>query len=348
MHLSSQKTQLNQGIALVMTFFILLIYWLIIRSIPMLPDTAYLILLLGGALVGYNFYSIFTKKYRERQALVHTPFPQTWRTILEQNVTYYRSLNDADKARFETEIQIFLHETRVTGIQTEVDDTTLVLVGASAIIPVFSFPEWEYENLGEVLIYPRAFTRDFRLEGPGRTVQGMVGTGVMNGVMILSKPALLAGFKVSNDKQNVGIHEFVHLLDAADGEYDGIAERFLERAYIAPWVKLMHEEMARIEAGTSTLRHYGSVSPVEFFSVAAEYFFEHPRALEKDHPELYALLQRVFQQNTRAQLKKALRDTLNYNGTQIGRNAPCPCNSGKKYKKCCLHNARQYQQPPAV
>jgi len=27
--------------------------------------------------------------------------------------------------------------------------------------------------------------------------------------------------------------------------------------------------------------------------------------------------------------------------TKIGRNAPCPCGSGKKYKRCCLpkHNA---------
>lgn len=348
MHLSSKKATLNQAIALVLTAFILLVYWLVIRSISMLPDTAYLILMLGGALVGYNCYSIFTKKYRERQALVHTPFPETWRAILEQYVAFYRSLSDADKGRFETEVQIFLHETRVTGIKTEVDDVTLVLVGASAIIPVFGFPEWEYENLGEVLIYPRSFTKDFRTEGPGRTIQGMVGTGTMNGVMILSKPALLAGFQVTNDKQNVGIHEFVHLLDAADGQYDGIPERFLERAYIAPWVKLMHEEMERIKQGTSTLRSYGGVSPVEFFSVAAEYFFEHPRSLEKDHPELYALLQRVFRQNTRAQLKKALRDTLNYTGTQVGRNDPCPCGSGKKYKQCCLHNARQYQQPPAV
>ena len=26
---------------------------------------------------------------------------------------------------------------------------------------------------------------------------------------------------------------------------------------------------------------------------------------------------------------------------KIGRNAPCPCGSGKKYKKCCLPKARQ-------
>ena len=345
MHLSTKKTRLNQGLALVLTAFIGLVYALFIRSLPLLSDTVYLILLAGGVLVCYNCYSIFTKKYRERAALRKTPFPPSWRAILEEYVAFYRALSAEDQARFETEVQIFLHETRVTGIQTEVDDTTLVLVGASAIIPVFGFPEWEYENLGEVLIYPRSFTREFRMEGPGRTVQGMVGTGIMRGILILSKPALLAGFQVVNDKHNVGIHEFVHLLDGADGEFDGIPERFLDRAYIAPWVKLVHTEMERIRQGDSSLPSYGGVSPVEFFSVSAEYFFEHPRSLQKDHPELYDLLQRVFQQDTRSQFKKALRDTLNYNGKTVGRNDPCPCESGKKYKKCCLKNARQYQQP---
>jgi len=28
--------------------------------------------------------------------------------------------------------------------------------------------------------------------------------------------------------------------------------------------------------------------------------------------------------------------------SKVGRNAPCPCGSGKKYKKCCL--SRQYEQ----
>ena len=25
------------------------------------------------------------------------------------------------------------------------------------------------------------------------------------------------------------------------------------------------------------------------------------------------------------------------NGTKVGRNDPCPCGSGKKFKSCCLH-----------
>jgi hypothetical protein len=32
---------------------------------------------------------------------------------------------------------------------------------------------------------------------------------------------------------------------------------------------------------------------------------------------------------------------------KIGRNAPCPCGSGKKYKKCCLNNDQQMERMPS-
>jgi len=33
---------------------------------------------------------------------------------------------------------------------------------------------------------------------------------------------------------------------------------------------------------------------------------------------------------------KILQDVLKREGPKVGRNEPCPCGSGKKYKKCCL------------
>jgi len=35
-------------------------------------------------------------------------------------------------------------------------------------------------------------------------------------------------------------------------------------------------------------------------------------------------------------------------GRKIGRNAPCPCGSGRKYKQCCLRGARQAEQNDAL
>ena len=342
MQLSKKKARLNTILALVFTSIIGLCYFLVITSVEGLSDNLFYIFLVGGVMSCYSCYQVFTKKYRERLALIKTPFPDQWREILQHYVAFYRTLNKEEKARFETEVQIFLHEKTITGIKTVVDSTTSLLVAASAIIPVFGFPEWEYENLGEVLIYPGPFNKDFETEGEGRTILGMVGTGQMNGIMILSQPALLAGFKINNDKKNVGIHEFVHLLDASDGTYDGIPERFLEHQYVEPWIRVMHEEIERIRAGESSLDAYGGSNPTEFFAVAAEYFFEHPKSLEKDRPQLYLLLSKVFNQDTKNRFKSALRSTLNYTGQQIGRNEACPCKSGKKYKNCCIKNRTRY------
>ncbi|MCH2022195.1 MAG: zinc-dependent peptidase [Saprospiraceae bacterium] len=338
MHLSKKKTLTNQFFAILFTGIIGSSYFLIITKLSALPPNLNYIFTALGVLICFNIYSIFTKKFRNRKKLEKTPFPAPWRKILEEYVHFYRVLSPNEKLRFETEIQIFLHETRITGIKTEIDDVTRVLAAASAEIPVFSFPEWEYENLGEILIYPNAFTKDFKTKGEGRNITGMVGTGVMQGVMILSKPALIGGFKNSKDKKNVGIHEFVHLLDAADGKYDGIPELFMENQYIAPWLDIIHKETEKINKGKSYMNPYGATNRIEFFAVASEYFFEHPHALEKNNPELYKILSIVFKQDTKNKLKTALKSLLNYTGKKIGRNSACPCGSTKKYKKCCLNN----------
>jgi hypothetical protein len=39
---------------------------------------------------------------------------------------------------------------------------------------------------------------------------------------------------------------------------------------------------------------------------------------------------------TSLQEEKVIETTLRRTGPKVGRNAPCPCGSGKKYKKCCL------------
>ncbi len=341
MYLSKQKNRTNQIFALLATLLIAFVYWMVISQVPSLSATTRYILLAIGGLVCFNTYSIFTKKYRERKVLEKTPFPEAWRKVLERYVSFYNALDETEKRHFESEIQVFLHEVRVVGVKTEVDDIALVLTASSAIIPIFSFPEWEYENLGEVLLYPGPFNSKFSLEGEGRNITGMVGTGVMQGVMILSKPALIAGFDIHNDKKNVGIHEFVHLLDAADGSYDGVPEKFMEHQYIAPWLEIIRKETERINDKESKMNPYAATNRVEFFAVASEYFFEHPKALKKNKPELYEMLTRVFQQDTRSRLKNSLRDMMNTRGKQVGRNAACPCGSGKKYKDCCLRKHKK-------
>lgn len=35
------------------------------------------------------------------------------------------------------------------------------------------------------------------------------------------------------------------------------------------------------------------------------------------------------------EIRKEKVDTMRYEQAKVGRNEPCPCGSGKKYKKCC-------------
>ena len=64
----------------------------------------------------------------------------------------------------------------------------------------------------------------------------MVGKGILANKMILSQKALIAGFSNDQDKINVGIHEFAHLIDGMDGTFDGIPNVIMNKSYVLPWI----------------------------------------------------------------------------------------------------------------
>lgn len=287
------------------------------------------------------FYKL-TSRLRKRKKLYKEAFPAEWENILNEYVDFYRNLGPDEQEQFKYEIRVFIEEKRINGIKTEINDTDRILVAASAIIPIFGFRGWEYNNLNEVLLYPKTFSQNYEIEkGKDRNVQGMVGSGFMNGMMILSKPDLHYSFKLGSDRHNVGIHEFVHLLDKADGNVDGIPETLLGREYAVPWLELVRTEIQKIRKGKSDINPYGSLSKEEFFAVASEYFFERPELMEEKHPQLYKMLRKIFRQDISARFRNAVKRIFKRRKAgELGRNSPCPCGSGKKYKKCCGSSLR--------
>lgn len=241
-------------------------------------------------------YRSNTRQARAARRALKRPFPDAWRQILERDVAFYEALGSPGRTRFERMVQVFLATTRITGIDTTVDDRLRLLVAASGIIPVFRFEHWAYDNLNEVLLYPASFNAsyEFGKGAGGKSILGMVGTGYMKNTMLLSKQALLQGFSRKGSKQNVGVHEFVHLLDGRDGRIDGVPEAVMPPDILRAWTDLMHKEMARIRKRKSKLGAYGATNEAEFFSVASEYFFTDPARLKQHHPELFALLTRIY------------------------------------------------------
>ena len=238
---------------------------------------------------------IFSLLARQRKKIIITdPFPETYRDILKTQVPFYQQLNEDNKKEFEKRLQQFLKQVRITGVKTTVEDLDKVLIAASAIIPIFNFPGWEYIHLHEVLLYPDSFDHEFQQKGGNRSILGMVGNGALNHVMILSQQQLRQAFINKTGKDNTAIHEFVHLVDKTDGDIDGVPAFIMERKYIQPWLQLMRHEINLINEDKSDIDPYGATNEAEFFAVVSEYFFERPKLLKEKHPELYALLEKIF------------------------------------------------------
>jgi Mlc titration factor MtfA (ptsG expression regulator) len=220
-----------------------------------------------------------------------------YKLLLSTYIQFYNQLDDAGKLLFEQKINTFLSGITIEGVGTVVEDTDRIMIASSAVIPIFGFKDWEYRNLTNVILYPDTFDGEFQFEGENRSILGMVGTGYMNGQMILSRAALIKGFSKQAGKENTAIHEFVHLLDKSDGATDGVPENLLAHEYVLPWLKMIHQEIHKIEAGRSDINPYAVTNEAEFFAVVAEYFFQKPDELKHKHPELYEMLSTIFMQD---------------------------------------------------
>lgn len=242
-----------------------------------------------------GIFLAFSRPKRKPFAVV----AETIEDTLQQKVAYYARLSPEEKLRFQKEVDEFIRDVKITGVKTEVTDEDRVLIAASAVIPIFAFPGWKYPNLNEVLIYPDIFDDTFNLDeaNTDRNIQGMVGTGALHRMMIISQTSLRSGFANKTDKENTAIHEFIHLIDKTDGEIDGIPELLLDKEIVRPWLKLMLEEIQAIKENESDINPYGATNEAEFFAVASEYFFERPILFEQKNPELYNVMERIFRQS---------------------------------------------------
>ena len=140
------------------------------------------------------------------------------------------------------------------------------------------------------------------------------------------------------------------MYDAKTNEVGEEVMRKLERYFLlrvvdAKWMDHI-DNMDRLKQGI-TLRAYGQRDPViEYKEEGYEMYEEMLGAIGED---VVKLMFRV-QLNTNTEAKESGMTMVEGNGepkkrvttvrkeAKIGRNDPCPCGSGKKYKKCCGMN----------
>jgi len=230
-------------------------------------------------------------RWRLRRSALAVPVPDAWRRLLLDWSDHYARLPEPLRARFEDDLRIFLAERQITGVGVEATDEVRLLVAASAVTLTLGWPDAEWDQLTEVLLYPDDFDRDYEF---GR--DELAGEAHTWGTVILSVPTLCESFRDPDDGYHVGFHEFAHLLDLEHARFDGIPAGF-DEAQANRWVEIREQEIPRMLRDDSVLDDYGAHDPVEFFAVSVEAFFETALALRRACPELYELLVAYFRQD---------------------------------------------------
>ncbi|MCD6012580.1 MAG: hypothetical protein K0Q79_2442 [Flavipsychrobacter sp.] len=248
-----------------------------------------LILLVIAIIAGIVIYYDWKRRFPTYK------LPVNFKELLVENVDFYKNLDDNGRIAFELRVEDFLKNTSIKGVDTKVDDLDKILIASGAIMLIFYFPKWRYNNISEIMVYKGTFNRDFMTGVTDANIQGLVGEGVMNRRMLLSRPAIHDAFRKPKDGRNTVVHEFAHLLDKADGTIDGIPEYMLTRPEVLPWVQKVHESIQVMHRGGHTdINYYGATNSAEFFAVVSEYFFEQPDKLKSKHPQLHGMLEEIF------------------------------------------------------
>jgi Mlc titration factor MtfA (ptsG expression regulator) len=251
-------------------------------------------------------------KRRRRAALLKTPFPDEWRRILERNVAFYQTLDDAERRKLCDDLRVLIAETSFEGCAgLEITDEMKVTIAAQAALLLLGFPDGSFDRVTTILVYPSGFRSREGWTRPDGVVEldhvGNLGEAWRQGPVILAWDAVLAGGRNGYDGRNVVLHEFAHRLDFLDGFADGMPP-LVGSDRERRWQEVMEEEYDRLVAEAQygappVLDAYGATDRAEFFAVATESFFETPAAVQRRHPKLYEILRDFYRQDPAGRLE---------------------------------------------
>lgn len=255
-------------------------------------------------------------RQRRRERILEEPFPAAWREILARNLGCFGELDEAEQQHLGQLVQVFVAEKAWEGLGgLELTDEIRVTIAGQACVLILGLDHDLYRGVESILVYPSTVVAPAPppsfgavLTAPPRGPLPVLGQAFTRGPLILAWDAVRRGGANPRDGHNVVFHEFAHKLDMLGGSADGVPPLADDETY-ARWVEVferhwdeLHAQQAR---GRKTfLDAYAGESPAEFFAVATEQFFEQGVAMERKHPELYAVLQGFYRQDPAARQRR--------------------------------------------
>jgi MtfA peptidase len=228
---------------------------------------------------------------RRRRKLRAAATPALWLEWLVRNAPFVAKLDGAEREHLLGDVKVLVAEKHyLPAGGMVITDEVKVTIAAAAARVVLHLDVSRYDDLTEIIVYPGAY----RHPGDDGAVLGEAHTW---GVVVLAWDAVLAGLRNPRDGHDTVVHELAHVLDQADGAFDG-APTLQASAHYRPWASVMQRHFERLRARDKNLgkvlRDYGATSEAEFFAVSTEVYFERPDELRRRAPALFAELDRFY------------------------------------------------------
>lgn len=217
-------------------------------------------------------------------------------------------LSPEEGKRWREWIAVFLDEKRFEGCAGQaIDDEVRLAIAGQAGLMVLGLQGEHFDRLRSVLVWPGDWRgrKAVPLDGGAHLEwrERRLGEAWTGGSVGLSWPAVRRGGRLLDGARSVVIHEFAHLVDALDGTIDGVPPLPAD-VDARDWVERLGRCQERFEEALDEGRpvafdDYAAESPVEFFAVASECFFQDPHRLLRHDADLYALLSACWRQDPR-------------------------------------------------
>jgi Mlc titration factor MtfA (ptsG expression regulator) len=207
-----------------------------------------------------------------------------------------------EKKRLKMLVEDFLAEKEFSAAGgLELSDEICVAIAAQGCLPILELGLAAYRDWVGIVVYPDEFVVARRIEDETGIVHEF--DDVLSGEAWEGGPLVISWHdaQMAGSGYNVVIHEFAHKLDMLNGDADGIPAMhsgMTTDAWDAVFIPAYDDFCRRVDSGEETLIDpYASDDPAEFFAVISENFFERPAVVNREYPDLYALLRTYYRQD---------------------------------------------------
>lgn len=237
-----------------------------------------------------------------RAEIIDSPFPEELDTMLRKRFRLYHRLPEEIRKRVQLHARLLAAEKSfesAADLGPVTESMRILIMAQAALLTAGRNPSQLFPQLYSIIIYPTAY-RDSgqRTFSSDEDPAHRLGESWNSGSIILAWDTVQRDAEQQHDGHNLVLHEFAHQLDQADGRADGAPILKSPEQY-GDWAAVFQHRYQELvddtEEGRKTLLDsYGATNPAEFFAVATETFFEQPRRMQAELPDLYEELRDYY------------------------------------------------------